>query len=80
MSRYTKTKDNLRLNYGFDHALGYWYDIIDTSIKDDEGNHPMIDEKSSFINKMNRGNFIEVLENFNVSEDQKMRIALDLPF
>jgi hypothetical protein len=80
MSRYTKIKDNLHLNYGFDHALGYWYDITDTSIEDVNGNHPVIEEKCSFIDKMNRGNFIEVLENFNIPEDQKMLIALDLPF
>ena len=80
MSRYTETKENLRLNYGFDHALGYWYDITDTSIEDVNGNHPVIEEKCSFIDKMNRGDFIEVLEKFNISEDQKMLIALDLPF
>ena len=48
MSRYKTQKDHLILNYGYDHALGYWYDIQDTSQLDEEGNPKLIDEQCSF--------------------------------
>lgn len=80
MSRYTKQKDHLTLNYGHDHALGYWYDIQDNSQLDDEGNPKLVDEQCSFINRMNRGFFLEILEKFDANKDHRMKVALDLTF
>ena len=80
MSRYTIKKEDIRLNYGWDHALGYWYDLIDESILDDEDNPKLLEEKSSFIDRFNRGDFITVLEKYKVSVDHIKLIALDLPF
>ena len=80
MSRYKTQKDHLILNYGYDHALGYWYDIQDTSQPDEEGNPKLIDEQCSFINRMNRGYFLEILEKFETNKDHRMKVALDLTF
>lgn len=80
MSRYTKQKNNLTLNYGFDHALGYWYDIIDQSQTDEQGNPKLLEEKSTNIDGLKRGNFLEILINFDADKAHQFQVALDLTF
>jgi hypothetical protein len=79
MSRYTIQKDNKKLVYGFDHALGYFYDITNTEEPEDSRNH-LIEEKSSFINKMTRGDFAEVLISWGARKQHLTALALDQPF
>ena len=79
MSRYILKKDNLQLTYGYDHALGYFYDITDESQPEDSGKY-LIEEKSSMLNKMNRGQFAEILERWGAKESHIMSVALDQPF
>ena len=52
MSRYTikNEKENRSLTYGWDHALGYFYDITDLTKNEDDSGF-LIEEKSSFINR-----------------------------
>ena len=49
MSRYIIKKDDKQLAYGFDHVLGYFYDITDLNEPDDSKDH-LIESKSYFIN------------------------------
>jgi hypothetical protein len=77
MSRYRKEKGNLTLSYGFDHALGYWYDITDSLLEEDDPKF-LLEEKSSTLNKMKRSEFIQILREFNVNEDHIMGVAGDL--
>jgi hypothetical protein len=79
MSRFSIKKGDLELTYGFDHALGYFYDIVDLS-KDEDSKEYLLAEKSYFINKMTRSEFSEVLSEWGAREDHLMSIALDLPF
>ena len=79
MSRHTKKKENIRLNYGWDHALGYWYDLIDESILDEEENPKVIEQKSSFLNRLNRGDFLTILDQFKVPKRHMLLVAGDLP-
>ena len=79
MSRYTIHKENKKLTYGFDHALGYFYDITDESKPDDSPEY-LIEEKSSMLQRMNRGQFAEVLKEWGAREDHMMSVALDQPF
>tara|TARA_B110000503_G_C7158113_1_gene418285 strand:+ start:1556 stop:1798 length:243 start_codon:yes stop_codon:yes gene_type:complete len=80
MSRYSKTNNNITLNYGWDHALGYWYDLIDESILDDEDNPKLLEEKSSFIDRLNRGDFLTLLDKWQVPDNHRLLAAMDLPF
>ncbi len=54
MSRYTTKKKDIRFNYGWDHALGYWYDLIDESIIDDNGEPKRREERAAGSNRLNK--------------------------
>lgn len=79
MSRYTIKKENKNLTYGFDHALGYFYDITNSNEPEDSKDH-LIEEKSSFLNRMSRNHFGEVLKEWGAKEAHLMAVALDQPF
>lgn len=52
MSRYTFMHPHLRhheVAFGFDHALGYFYDVVETT---EEGEENMVEEKSSLFNRL----------------------------
>ena len=73
MSRFHQYKNNEEVAFGFDHALGYFFDVFN---EDDE---PIIEE-SSLITKMNHGRMLELMVKYNVgSEEQRQKVALDLP-
>ena len=74
MSRYTKvTDDNKVLAYGFDHVMGYWYDIQDSET------HKIIEEKASFTGA-SKSEIIEVLSKYKINETHLYALALDLEF
>lgn len=76
MSRYSKTAGNLKLNYGFDNALGYWCDIEDNS----SNITLVILDESSALTGLSRSEFVEIMEHFEVNKDHLDAVALDLPF
>jgi len=69
--------DNLYvdLNWGFDHALGYWYDIMETK----DGEETIMEEWSSTINSGGRAPILEFLIKYNLSEEHRSLVALDMP-
>jgi hypothetical protein len=79
MSRYSIKKDNKQLVYGFDHALGYFYDITDLNEPEDSPKH-LIEEKSYFINGLSRNQFANILTEWGARETHMMALALDQPF
>ena len=81
MSRYTieNVGENKSLTYGWDHALGYFYDITDTSKNEDDPGF-FIEEKCSFINKFSRNDFSEILIKWKAPQKHLLAISLDLPF
>jgi hypothetical protein len=79
MSRYNITKDNKQLVYGYDHALGYFYEINDLNEPEDSSKH-LIEEKSHFINGLSRNQFSNVLSEWGARETHMMALALDQPF
>lgn len=79
MSRYIIKKDSKQLAYGFDHALGYFYDITDLNEPEDSKEH-LIESKSVFINGLTRNQFAGVLEQWGARETHMMALALDQPF
>jgi len=80
MSRYRSTNKTKEIVYGWDHALGYFYDTFDLTAQESDGTPLHLDEGSSFINRMNRGQFLEILEEFDIPQKHRMAIAADLPF
>lgn len=81
MSRYTiKNEEEKKvLTYGWDHALGYFYDITATDKTEDEPGF-LIEEKCSFINRFSRNDFSEVLIKWKVPQKHLLAVALDIPF
>ncbi len=81
MSRYVikNQETNRTLSYGFDHALGYFYDITDSSKNDDEPGY-LIEEKCYFLNKLSRNDFAKVLLEWKAPEKHLTSLSLDLPF
>jgi hypothetical protein len=82
MSRYNSRMhgvetDNLfvDLNWGFDHVLGYWYDIMETK----DGEETIMEEWSSTINGGSRAPILEFLIKYNLSEEHRSLVALDMP-
>jgi hypothetical protein len=74
MSRYIKqTEDNKILAYGFDHFLGYWYDVQDPATNKVEV------EKGTYLGN-SKSEIHEDLTKLKVNEQHLAAIALDLEF
>ena len=74
MSRYIKhTKTNKILAYGFDHALGYWYDVQDPSTNKFEV------EKGTYLGN-SKSEMLEDLKRYEINDTHLNAIALDLEF
>ena len=83
MSRYnsrmhgiTKDKVYVDLNWGFDPVLGYWYDIIETR----DGEETVIEEWSSTTNGGSRSKMLEFLIKYNLPEEHRSMVGLDMQF
>ena len=75
MSRHSAVKsDGTQVVYGFDHALGYFYEEWPEGAE-----MPSVDLSSGF-DGLSRGTFLELLEKTDASEEHKGQVALDLPF
>ena len=84
MSRYnsrihgvTADKCKVDLNWGFDHVLGYWYDIVETR----SGEETVIEEwsfKGSW--RGSRGKMLDFLIKYNCPEKHRSMVALDMQF
>lgn len=81
MSRYNKQIEDGRYTvaYGFDHALGYFFQVFDNTIEDEDPVGLVIDECSTFT-KMGNGKMIELMQKYNVNQDHIDRVVLDLSF
>lgn len=78
MSRYVKTLENGKtVAYGFDHALGYFLDVMD--VPDEKGETVMIMEESSLLSKMSNGKMIELMDLYGLPESHIEQVAMDLP-
>jgi hypothetical protein len=76
MSRYTKKTEEKTLVYGWDHALGYFYEIWEN--QKDEDAPPIKDRCSMF--GMPRDEMAGVLQEFKANTNHLKHLALDLPF
>ena len=80
MSRYTKKlKENMEFVYGFDHALGMFYEVWDYK-KGDEDHECVVEDKSTFLNRLTKSQMLEVMEKYGADKSHIEMVALDLPF
>tara|TARA_R100000544_G_scaffold4464_1_gene1739 strand:+ start:615 stop:845 length:231 start_codon:yes stop_codon:yes gene_type:complete len=71
-------EDNLYvdLNWGFDHTLGYWYDIIETK----NGEETIIEDWASETHGGTRSKMLEFLIKYNLPKSHRSAVALDMQF
>jgi hypothetical protein len=80
MSRYVvDLGENKEFVYGFDHALGYFYELWDNSLGEEDYER-IVEDKSYFMNKLSKGDMLEAMEKYNSRKDHLERMAMDLPF
>jgi hypothetical protein len=81
MSRYFKQieEKNLSVAYGFDRAMGYFFQVFDENKLDDDEERLIIDE-DSLLTGMSNGRMLELMVEYDVNEDHRLAVTLDLPF
>ena len=78
MSRYSKELENgKRIAYGFDHVLGYFFDVFD--VPDKDGEEHLLIEESSKLTGMSNGKMIELMDVYKLPESHIEQVAMDLP-
>ena len=82
MSRFTKTIINeqnevLELSWGFDDSLGYWYDITSPILTEDMN---VVEEWSTAINGGSRSKMLEFLIKYDLPEEHRSAVGLDMQF
>ena len=80
MSRYiVPLGENKEFVYGFDHALGYFYELWDHDLGE-EDHEKLVEDRSYFLNKLSKGDMIEAMVKYNAIKEHLERVAMDLPF
>jgi len=78
MSRYTvDLGDNKEFVYGYDHALGYFYELWDNSRDEDLG---PLEEKCVIFDRLTRNEMIEKMEKYGSNKEHIQTVSLELPF
>jgi len=88
MSRYTKEikRDesnettvlfDTTITYGFDHVIGYFFEVWEGETKD--GEDVMAIEECSMLTGMSKGRMLELMFKYDVNEDHIKGVALDMP-
>jgi hypothetical protein len=76
MSRYQKTTETETLVYGYDHALGYFYELWENYNTEEE--KCKVDKCSIF--GMKKSEMAQIMTEKKVKKSHLMAIALDIPF
>ena len=85
MSRYSKKihgtdkplgENEISIAWGFDHVLGYWYDIEQFV----DGKYQIIEEWSSTVNGGSRSKMLEFLIKYDCPEEHRSAVGLDMVF
>jgi hypothetical protein len=80
MSRYVvELGENKEFVYGWDHALGYFYELWDNSLGE-EDYEKIVEDKSYFLSKLSRKDMLEAMTKYKADEFHIMKMSLDLPF
>lgn len=78
MSRHVIEKSDQAIAYGFDHAEGYFFQLMEIDPKTNEIEQFIIDE-SSLMTKMSNGKMLELMTKYNLPYSHIQRVAMDLP-
>jgi hypothetical protein len=80
MSRYiVKLEGQKEFIYGWDHALGYFYELWDNSISDKE-ELCLLAERCSVFDGVTECEMIEQMEKYGAEKSHRELAAIGLPF
>ena len=80
MSRFSvKLQNNKEFIYGFDHALGYFYEIWVYNLSKNP-DHCLVEDKSRFFDKLSKNDMTGTMSKFGAHPSHIELVALDLPF
>lgn len=80
MSRYTiQLEENKEFVYGFDHAMGYFYQLWDYN-KGEESEECLIEDKCQMITRLTKGDIINLMKKYKANPTHIKMLVLDLPF
>ena len=65
--------------YGFDHALGYFYEVWDNSLSEEEADC-VVEDKNTLFNRMSKGEMADAMKKYGAKEEHIEKVVLDLPF
>ena len=82
MSRYVKDiNEHKSIAYGFDHAIGYFFQIYDDRLEETEPESNGLElDLSSRLTRMSNGKMLELMEQYDVEYKHIMAVAADLAF
>lgn len=78
MSRHIIEKSDQVIAYGFDHAEGYFFQLMEVDPKTKEVEQYVIDE-SSLLTKMSNGKMLELMTKYKLPQSHIQKVAMDLP-
>jgi len=78
MSKHVIEKSDQVITYGFDHAEGYFFQLMEVDPKTNEVEKYVIDE-SSLLTKMSNGRMLELMTEYNLPKSHIQKVAMDLP-
>ena len=78
MSKHVIEKSDQVITYGFDHAEGYFFQLMEVDPKTNEVKQYVIDE-SSLLTKMSNGRMLELMTEYNLPKSHIQKVAMDLP-
>lgn len=78
MSRHVIEKSDQVIAYGFDHAEGYFFQLMDIDPKTKEIEQFVIDE-SNLLTKMSNGKMLELMTKYNLPKAHIQKVVMDLP-
>jgi hypothetical protein len=80
MSRYVvELEGNREFVYGFDNVLGYFYELWDNTLGD-EDSECILEDKSYFFSKLTKDEMLDNMQKYNVKKEHIFLMAMDLPF
>lgn len=80
MSRYViKIENEREFVYGFDHALGYFYEIWDYK-RGKEDYECIVEDKSYTFDRLKKEVMLEMMKNYRANPKHVDLLSMDLPF
>ena len=81
MSRYVKkVNDKVTIAYGWDHAIGYFFQKFNDDLISDENEEGIEIDEDSLFHKLSNSKFVEYLMKYECKQEHINAVLMDLEF